>query len=88
MTTQTGNRSCRGRASLLLLAIGAMSLPMIGCAEIEVSAEAYKNLGGANAQPPRQPSVQPTGQPPVSLGESGSDPISVSFGKGSVAEEP
>ena len=64
MTTQTGNRSCRrGRARLFLLAIGAMSLPMIGCAEIELGAQTYKNLGGANAQPPVQTPGQPPAQP-------------------------
>ena len=56
MITQTGNQSCRrGRNSLFRMTIGAMILSMTGCAEIEVSAEAYKTYARATEQPPAKP---------------------------------
>jgi len=72
MIMQTANRSCRrGRDSLFGMAIGAIALSMAGCAEIEVSAEAYKSIAQANEQPAppvlrstaRQDSIEPSLEP-------------------------
>ena len=56
MITQAEVRSCRrGRGSLLPIAIGAIMLTMSGCAEIELSAEAYKTYARAKGPPPAAP---------------------------------
>ncbi len=58
MITQTGNRSCRRwRNRSIRMAIGAMILSTVGCTEIEVGAEVYKNYRRTNEQPPAQPVV-------------------------------